>query len=82
MSVSWLYQSPYEFDRSENRSGWVGLLKTTTTKRRGGLLTYIIPQKILGMVEVAKLLVSQYEAITMPFPDGQYEVQTSGGAGL
>ena len=41
---------------------------------RGGLLTYIIPQKILGMIEVARLLAGHYEAITVyRFPDGLYE---------
>lgn len=76
-SVSWLYLNPpYEFDRFENqkRLEW-DFLKTTTSKlMRGGLLTYIIPQKILGMVEVARLLAGQYEAITIyRFPDGLYE---------
>jgi hypothetical protein len=37
-------------------------------------LTYIIPQKILGTVEVARLLTGHYEAITIyRFPDGLYE---------
>jgi hypothetical protein len=76
-SVSWLYLNPpYEFDRFENqkRLEW-DFLKTTTSKlMRGGFLTYLIPQKILGMVEVARLLASQYEAITIyRFPDGLYE---------
>ena len=50
-------------------------LKTTTSKlMRGGLLTYIIPQKILGMIEVARLLAGHYEAITVyRFPDSLYE---------
>ncbi len=76
-SVSWLYLNPpYEFDRFEGqkRLEW-DFLKTTTSKlMRGGLLTYIIPQKILGMIEVARLLVGHYEAITVyRFPDGLYE---------
>ena len=58
-SVSWLYLNPpYEFDRFDNqkRLEW-DFLKTTTSKlMRGGLLTYIIPQKILSMIEVARLL--------------------------
>ncbi len=50
-------------------------LKTTTPKlMRGGLLTYIIPQKILGMIEVARLLAGHYEALSVyRFPDGLYE---------
>jgi hypothetical protein len=76
-SVSWLYLNPpYEFDRFEGqkRLEW-DFLKTTTSKlMRGGLLTYIVPQKILGMIEVARLLAGQYEAITVyRFPDGLYE---------
>ena len=76
-SVSWLYLNPpYEFDRFEGqkRLEW-DFLKTTTSKlMRGGLLTYIIPQKILGMIEVARLLAGHYEAITIyRFPDGLYE---------
>jgi len=76
-SVSWLYLNPpYEFDRFEGqkRLEW-DFLKTTTSKlMRGGLLTYIVPQKILGMIEVARLLAGHYEAITVyRFPDGLYE---------
>jgi hypothetical protein len=76
-SVSWLYLNPpYEFDRFEGqkRLEW-DFLKTTTSKlMRGGLLTYIVPQKILGMIEVARLLAGHYEAITVyRFPDGLFE---------
>jgi hypothetical protein len=76
-SISWLYLNPpYEFDRFDNqkRLEW-DFLKTTTSKlMRGGLLTYIIPQKILGMIEVARLLAGHYEAISVYcFPDGLYE---------
>jgi len=76
-SISWLYLNPpYEFDRFEGqkRLEW-DFLKTSTSKlMRGGFLTYIIPQKILGMIEVARLLAGHYEAITVyRFPDGLYE---------
>jgi hypothetical protein len=76
-SVSWLYLNPpYEFDRfdGQKRLEW-DFLKTTTSKlMRGGLLTYIIPQKILGIIEVARLLAGHYEAISVyRFPDGLYE---------
>jgi hypothetical protein len=76
-SISWLYLNPpYEFDRFDNqkRLEW-DFLKTTTAKlMRGGLLTYIIPQKILGLIEVARLLAGHYEAITVyRFPDGLFE---------
>jgi len=76
-SISWLYLNPpYDFDRFEGqkRLEW-DFLKTTSSKlMHGGLLTYIIPQKILGMIEVARLLAGHYEAITVyRFPDGLYE---------
>jgi len=76
-SISWLYLNPpYQFDRFDNqkRLEW-DFLKTTTSKlMRGGLLTFIIPQKILGMIEVARLLAGHYEAISVyRFPDGLYE---------
>jgi superfamily II DNA or RNA helicase len=84
-SVSWLYLNPpYDFDRFEGhptqssgtnkRLEW-DFLKTTTSKlMRGGLLTYIVPQKTLGMIEVARLLAGHFEAITVyRFPDGLYE---------
>ena len=84
-SVSWLYLNPpYDFDRfdespvqkgaSSKRLEW-DFLKTTHSKlMRGGLLTYIIPQKILGMVEVARLLAGHFEAITVNrFPDELYD---------
>ena len=76
-SISWLYLNPpYETDRfdGQKRLEW-DFLKTTTSKlMRGGLLTYIIPHKILGMVEVARLLAGHYEAISIyRFPDGLYE---------
>ena len=50
-------------------------LKTTTSKlMRGGLLIYIIPQKVLGMVEVARRLAGFYEHLTVKrFPNGEYE---------
>ena len=76
-SVSWLYLNPpYEFNRFDNqkRLEW-DFLKTTTPKLlRGGLLTYIVPQKILGIVEVARLLAEHYEALSIyRFPDGLFE---------
>ena len=76
-SVSWLYLNPpYEFDRFDNqkRLEW-DFLKTTTAKlMRGGFLTYIVPQKILGIIEVARLLAGHYEALSVyRFPDGLFE---------
>ena len=76
-SVSWLYLNPpYDFDRFDNqkRLEWEFLKSTTSKLMRGGLLTYIIPQRILGMVEVARLLAGHYEAIRVyRFPEGLFE---------
>ncbi len=84
-SISWLYLNPpYSDDRfadhpaqssgASKRLEW-DFLKTTTPKlMRGGLLTYIVPQKILGIIEVARLLSGHYEALSVyRFPDGLYE---------
>ncbi len=76
-SVSWLYLNPpYEFDRfdDQKRLEWDFLKSTTPKLVRGGLLTLIIPQKILGMIEVARMLAGYYEAISIyRFPDGLFE---------
>ncbi len=76
-SISWLYLNPpYEYDRFDNQKRLeLDFLKTTTPKLvRGGLLTYIVPQKILGMVEVVRLLAGHYEALSISrFPDGLFE---------
>jgi hypothetical protein len=76
-SVSWLYLNPpYEFDRfdDQKRLEW-DFLKTTAPKlMRGGLLSYIVPQKLLGMVDVARYLTGHFEEISVyRFPDGLYE---------
>lgn len=84
-SISCLFLNPpYEYDRFDNHpaenSGAskrleLEFLKSTTPKlARGGLLIYIIPQRILGVPEVARLLVGHYENIRIyRFPDGLFE---------
>ena len=76
-SVTWLYLNPpYDFDRFEGqkRLEWEFLKSTSPKLMRGGLLTYLVPQKILGMSEVARFLAGHYEAITVyRFPDGLFE---------
>ena len=84
-SVSWLYLNPpYDFDRLENQSTgnnraekrqeWLFLKSTTPTLIRGGFLTYIVPQKILGLLEVARFLAGQYENLSVfRFPDDLFE---------
>ncbi len=67
---------PYETDRFDSHKRLeYDFLKSTTTKLvRGGLLIYIIPQKVLGLVEVARLLTNHYECLQAArFPDGEYE---------
>ena len=67
---------PYETDRFDSRKRLeYDFLKSTTPKLvRGGLLIYIIPQKVLGSIDVARLLAGSYEYLTVArFPDGEYE---------
>src|SRR5690606_12226845 len=67
---------PYETDRFDTRKRLeYDFLKSTTPKLvRGGLLIYVIPQKVLGIIEVARLLANSYECLTVArFPDGEYE---------
>ena len=84
-SISWLYLNPpYSDDRfadhpaqssgASKRLEWDFLKSTTPKLVRGGLLTYIVPQKILGIIEVARLLSGHYEALSVyRFPDGLFE---------
>lgn len=81
-SVSWLYLNPpYDTDRFEDSSTggrkrleWE-FLKTTSGKLiRGGLLTYLVPQKVLGIAEVANHLAGCYEDIRIyRYPDELFE---------
>ncbi|HML39853.1 MAG TPA: DUF6094 domain-containing protein [Bellilinea sp.] len=67
---------PYETDRFDTRKRLeYDFLKSTTPKLvRGGLLIYVIPQKVLGIIEVARLLANSYECLTVSrFPDREYE---------
>lgn len=76
-SISCLFLNPpYEYDRFDDQKRLeLEFLKTTTSKlARGGLLIYIIPQRILGMPEVARLLVGHYENTRIfRFPDGLFD---------
>ncbi len=80
-SVSLVFLNPpYEFEHTEENNGKarrqeLEFLKSTTLKlMRGGLLVYIIPQHILGIIEVARILVGQYDCMTVGrFPDGLFE---------
>lgn len=76
-SISCLFLNPpYEFDRFDDQKRLeLDFLKSTTPKlARGGLLVYIIPQRILGMPEVTRLLGGHYENTRIyRFQDGLFE---------
>lgn len=76
-SISCLFLNPpYEFDRFDDQKRLeLDFLKSTTPKLvRGGLLIYIVPQRILGMPEVARLVAGHYENTRIyRFPDGLFD---------
>lgn len=74
VTVLWL-NPPYDDDRhGEDKRLEYSFLKATTPKLvRGGVLVYIVPQRLLDLPEVAKFLVGHYEKLTVRrFPDGEY----------
>jgi hypothetical protein len=67
---------PYDDDRhGDEKRLELAFLKSTTPKLvRGGVLAFIIPQRILRLAEIARYLASQYERLAvLRFPDGEYE---------
>lgn len=67
---------PYDDDRHSNEKRLeLAFLKSTTPKlARGGVLAFVVPQRILRLVEIARYLASQFERFTvLRFPDGEYE---------
>ena len=67
---------PYEYDQHDSHKRMeLEFIKSTTNKLiRGGLLVYIIPQHILALQEIARMLVGHYEALSVyRFPDGLFE---------
>lgn len=74
-SISMLFLNPpYESSEDHKRVELEFLSSTTTKLVRGGLLIYIVPQHILGLVQVARILAGQYECLTVGrFPDGLFE---------
>lgn len=70
------FNPPYDDDRhGDERRLELSFLKSTTPKLvRGGVLAFVIPQRILRMAEIVRYLASQYERLTiLRFPDGEYE---------
>lgn len=75
VTLLWL-NAPYDDDRhGEEKRLELAFLKSTTPKLvRGGVLAFVIPQRILNIPDLARYLASQYECITVwRFPDGEYE---------
>jgi hypothetical protein len=75
VTLLWL-NAPYDDDRhGEDKRLEFAFLKSTTPKLvRGGLLAFVIPQRILGMAEIGRYLAGHYEAITVwRFPDEEYQ---------
>ena len=75
VTLLWL-NPPYDDDRhGDEKRLELAFLKSTTPKLvRGGVLAFVIPQRILHLAEIARYLASQYERFTvLRFPDGEYE---------
>jgi hypothetical protein len=75
VTLLWL-NPPYDDDRhGDEKRLELAFLKSTTPKLvRGGLLAFIIPQRILRLAEIARYLASQYMRLTVQrFPDDEFE---------
>jgi hypothetical protein len=75
VTLLWL-NPPYDDDRhGDEKRLELAFLKSTTPKLvRGGVLAFVIPQRILCLAEIARYLASQYVRLTvLRFPDGEYE---------
>ncbi len=75
VTLLWL-NPPYDDDRhGEDKRLELAFLKSTTPKLvRGGVLAFVITQRILRLAEIARYLASQYEGLTvLRFPDGEFE---------
>jgi len=76
-SVTLIWLNPhYDNDRhgAENRLELAFLKSTTPKLVLGGVLAFVIPQRILHLAEIARYPASQYERLTvLRFPDGEYE---------
>lgn len=75
VTLLWL-NPPYDDDRhGDEKRLELAFLKSTTPKLvRGGTLAFVIPQRILHLVEIVRYLASKYERFTvLRFPAGEYE---------
>ncbi len=75
VTLLWL-NPPYDDDRhGDDKRLELAFLKSTTPKLvRGGVLAFVIPQRILHLAEIVRYLASQYEHINvLRFPDGEFE---------
>jgi hypothetical protein len=75
VTLLWL-NPPGDDDRQgDEKRLEMAFLKSTTPKLvREGVLGFVIPQRIVGLVEVARYLSGHYESITVRrFPNGEYD---------
>lgn len=74
-SISLLYLNPpYDHDGEDRRMEIAFLRQTLDTLVPGGVLVYIVPQRLLGYEIVAKMLAGYFEnLVSRRFPDGEYE---------
>ncbi len=64
---------PYDTDRDAGRLEYQWLRDTRPWLQPGGLLVYVIPQKVLGYRKVARYLAGWYENMTVfRFPNPEY----------
>ena len=64
---------PYDTDRDSGRLEYQWLKDARVWLQPGGLLVYVIPQKVLGYKKVARYLAGWYENISVfRFPDPEY----------
>jgi hypothetical protein len=75
VTLLWL-NAPYDDDRhGEDKRLEFAFLKSTTPKLvRGGELAFVIPQRILGLPEIARYLAGHFESTTvLRFPNGEFQ---------
>ena len=75
VSVLWLNPPyDYDYDGDEKRVETEFLRTSLTTLAYGGILVYIVPQRLLGYAGAARLLAGHFDHLAIRrFPDGEYE---------
>lgn len=74
-SISLLFLNPpYDHDEGDQRMEIAFLRSTLDTLVTGGVLVYVVPQRLLGYEQVARTLAGYFENLAIRrFPDGEYE---------